>query len=164
MSFWVIRAIFLRISFIMTFKCPTFDSADVLDSISFVRVALNYRVINDVACFNSNALVWPFEVEALRDASPGGYTSPPVKEALSPRIQISSPVGYRSMDDVPSSEASSYSASYWLSTDVMEGYLVGTILKSGGEYFFVHDCSFLPIWCDLIVIVTVSLTLTCAHA
>ena len=40
---------------------------------------------NAVACFTFDVLVWPVVVEDLIDASPGGYTSPPAKEAWSKR-------------------------------------------------------------------------------
>ena len=84
-------------------------------------------------------------VEPPREASSGGCISPPIKEVLLPRIEISSPAGSRSSNDPPIIELSSSSAASCASTDVMEGYLSGYILKPGGEAFFVRACSFLPI-------------------
>ena len=64
---------------------------------------------NDLSCFTFVALVWPVTVEAPRNASPGGYKSPHVKEALSLRSDMLCPPGSRARDAPPSSEASSSS-------------------------------------------------------
>ena len=75
-------------------------------------MALNYWVSIDVSCITFDALLCHAAVESPRDSSPGGYTPPPVKEASSPRSEISSPVGSRARDDLHSSEESSYSTSF----------------------------------------------------
>ena len=110
MIFLIIGAIVFSISFIITFEVSASASTDTLYSVSFLRVALSYWVNIDVACFTFDALVGPVAVEAPRDSIPGEYISPPVKDASSPRSDISSPAGSRAKDYLPSSEASSYSA------------------------------------------------------
>ena len=82
-SFWVITVIVLSISVILDFRVSASASSDALGSLSLLRVAFNYWVSNDISCFAFDALVWPVLVEALRNASPCGYTSPLFKEACS---------------------------------------------------------------------------------
>ena len=73
-----------------------------------------------------------------------------------------SPAGSISSDAPPSIEISSSSTYYCVSPDITERYLAGAILKPGGGSVFVYDGSLLPICHDLIAMVTVSLSLTCA--
>ena len=80
--FLVIMAIIFSISSILNFKVTASASAAALDYISFLRLAFNYWVSNDVSCFTFDALVCPVEVETLRESSPGGYALSPVREAL----------------------------------------------------------------------------------
>ena len=102
-------------------------------------------------------------VEPPREASSGGCISPPIKEVLLPRIEISSPAGSITKDAQPISEVSSYSASSCVIPDVREGYLACDMLKPDGGAVFVHFCSFLLICRDLLAIVTISSSLSCAR-
>ena len=100
-SFLVIRVILF--STILNFRVSASSNADALDSLSFLRVALNYWVSNDVSFFTLDALVWPVVIEAPRDTSSVGYTSLPNKYFLSPRSEISSPDESRASDALSSS-------------------------------------------------------------
>ena len=162
-SFWVIKAIVLSIFFILTFRVSASASSDELDSLSLLRVALNYWVSNDVACFNSDTLVWTVAVEATRDAPPCSYKPPNFKEASSPRSEILYHDGSRARDAPSSSEAYLSSADSWRSPYVMEGSLSDAILKTGGDNVFVRTCILLPIWRDLPAMFNVSSSLTCDH-
>ena len=86
----------------MDFKFTTSDSADTLGYLSFLRLALNYWVSIDVACFTFDGIVCPVAVETPRYSFPGGYTPPPVRESSSPRSEILSPAGSIARDDPPS--------------------------------------------------------------
>ena len=86
-------AIVFSISSIRTFRVTASVSADALAYLSFLRVALNYWVSDDMACFTFEALVCHVAVDTPRDSSPFGYIYPPVIEVLSPRIEMLSPVG-----------------------------------------------------------------------
>ena len=90
------------------------------------------------------------------------YTVLPIKEVSSPRSEILSPSESRYIDAPPSSEMSSSYITSCVSPDVMEGYLDGAILKPGRGAVFFYACSFLPIWNDLLAMVTVSSYLPCA--
>ena len=96
--------------------------------------------------------------------SSGGYKSLPIKEVSLPRSEILSLTGSIASGASPSSEMSSYSTASCVSLDVIEGYSSGAILKPGGGAVFVRACSFLPIYRDLLAMVTVSSSLTCACA
>ena len=96
--------------------------------------------------------------------SSGGYTSLLIKEVSSPRSEILSPAGSRSSNDPPIIELSSSSAASCASTDVMEGYLSGYILKPDGVAVFDRVFGFVPIWRDLLAMVTVSSYLPYARA
>ena len=91
---------------------------------------------NDVACFTFEAIVCHVVVDVPRDLSPGGYTSPPVREALSLRKDISYPSVSISWVYLPSREASSSSAASWVRPEVIEGSLDGDILRPGGDSVF----------------------------
>ena len=69
--------------------------------------------------------------------------------------EISSLAWSRASGDPPSSDISSSSTASCVSPDVMEGYLAGAILKPGGGTVFVRIFSFLPIWHDLLEMVTI---------
>ena len=101
-----IRAVVFSISAILDFKVTASGSADAMASISFLKVSLNSWVINDVACFTFDVIVFPAAVETPIDSSPGGYTSPPIRELLSPRREISYPSGSIERDAPQSSGAS----------------------------------------------------------
>ena len=79
-----------------------------------------------------------------------------LKRFRKPRSEISSPAGSRASYSPPSSDSSSFSTASCVSPDIMEGYFSGAILKPGGGAAFVHVCSLLPIWRDLLVMVTIS--------
>ena len=64
----------------MNFKVTASISAGTLAFISFLRVSLNYLVINYVSCFTFDKLVCAVAVETMRDSSPGEYTSLPAIE------------------------------------------------------------------------------------
>ena len=103
-------------------------------------------------------------VEAPGYASSVGYISFPIKEVSSPRSEILSPDESRSSDAPPHNEMSSFSTGSYVSRNVMEGYSADAILKPGGGAVFFRACSFLPIWRDLLTMVTVSSSLPCARA
>ena len=63
---------------LQNFKVTASASATALASNYLLSVALNYRAINDVACFTIEALLYPVTVDVPRDSSLGGYTLPPV--------------------------------------------------------------------------------------
>ena len=75
-------AIVFSVSAILCFRLCASNSDDVLGYIYFLKMALNYLVSNDVVCFTSECNSVIVLVEDQRYASPGGYKSPPVKEAL----------------------------------------------------------------------------------
>ena len=124
---------------------------------------LNSLVINDVACFNFDVLVWPVAVGTLIDTSSGRCTSLPTKEVSLPRREILSSSGSRYSDYLPSSDMISSSTASCISHDLIEEASAGAILKPGRGAVFVCACSFLTIWRDLLAMVTVSSSLTCAR-
>ena len=163
-SFWVIRSIVFSISAILDFRVSSSDNSDALASPYLLRVPLISWVINDVASFTFDALMWPVAVEAPRYASLFGYKLFPIKEVLSPRNEILSPAGSRSSDALPSSDIFSSWTASCVSPNVMEGCSDGDILKPDGGAVFVRACIFLPIWRDQLAMVVVSSYLPCACA
>ena len=78
--------------------------------------------------------------------------------------EISYPSGSRARDAPPSSEASSSSAAFWVSPDMIKEYFDGDILRPGVDAVFFCAYSFLPIWRDILAMVAVSSSLSFARA
>ena len=79
---------------------------------------------------------------------------PPIREASLCKREILSPDGSRSRDDPPSIQSSWYSEASWVRPEVIEGYFAGVIFRHGVDAIFVRACNFLPIWCDILAMVT----------
>ena len=67
-----------------------------------------------------------------------------------------SSAGSSASDAPPSNDMSSSSTDSCASPDLMEGSSYGHILKTGRGAVFIHACSFLSIWRDLLAMVIVS--------
>ena len=91
-------------------------------------------MINDVACFNFDDMVWTVVIEDLRNTSSYGCTSLPNKEVLLSRSEISSSAESITIDAPPSSGMLSSSTDSCVSPDIVEGYSVSAILKPGTDY------------------------------
>ena len=122
---------------------------------------MNSWFCNDVAYFTFDALVFPVAVKTTRDLSPGGYSLPLVRYQFSLRRKISPPDGSRARYVLPNSEASSSSAASLVIYEIIEVYLVGALLRPWGDYVFIHACNLLPIWRDILEMVTPFLVPEC---
>ena len=122
---------------------------------------MNSWFCNDVAYFTFDALVFPVAVKTTRDLSPGGYSLPLVRYQLSLRRKISPPDGSRARYVLPNIEASSSSSAFLVIYEIIEVYPAGALLRPGEDYVFVHACNLLPIWRDILEMVTPFLVPEC---